>query len=201
MAKSYDFETTDFGEIAFKNNIIQGTTYLEEMTGIPVKYYDRQGNYVQTFDSIVEAYENTDVNNINMIVLALKGMGAFKNRFFLDKNDFCHSFPNGSKDMLWYRSGYDARKVNPDVRPQNPKYLDEWKTSVNAIKNSRFTPEQIMENSPIYYINNDGDIEEWDSVFLFYEHYRLHPVHILEALENVGHLSDRFKYKQDNLAD
>lgn len=182
-------------EIVFDPNSVQipGVTERDELMGVPVTRYNKNGQVIAQTESILDMYNQSELKYIGALINALNNRGKYRNDFMLTYNDFTHEFKGGNQDMLIWSKSYDARKIDFNTPPEDDGMKQIWSRNVLALKSSSFTPEQIMTNSPIYYINNDGETEEYDSIWECAQHYRLHPTHIILAVENIGELAHRFE--------
>ena len=181
-------------EIVFDPNSVQipGITERDELMGVPVTRYNQNGQVIAKTESILDMYNQSEIKYIGSLINALNNRGKYRHDFVITKNDFTHDFKGGNQDMMIWAKSYDARKVDFNMPPEDDGMRQIWSRNVLALKSSSFTPEQIMTNSPIYYINNDGETEEYSSIWECAQHYRLHPTHIILAVENIGELTHRF---------
>ena len=184
-------------EIVFDPNSVQipGITERDELMGVPVTRYNQNGQVIAQTESILDMYNQSEIKYIGSLINALNNRGKYRNDFVITKNDFTHEFKGGNQDMMIWAKSYDARKIDFNVPPEDDGMKQIWSRNVLALKSSKFTPEQIMTNSPIYYINNEGETEEYNSIWECAQHYRLHPTHIILAVENIGELAHRFERK------
>lgn len=184
-------------EIVFDPNSVQipGITERDELMGVPVTRYNQNGQVIAQTESILDMYNQSEIKYIGSLINALNNRGKYRNDFVITKNDFTHEFKGGNQDMMIWAKSYDARKIDFNVPPEDDGMKQIWSRNVLALKSSKFTPEQIMTNSPIYYINNEGETEEYNSIWECAKHYRLHPTHIILAVENIGELAHRFERK------
>lgn len=184
-------------EIVFDPNSVQipGITERDELMGVPVTRYNQNGQVVVQTESILDMYNQSEIKYIGSLINALNNRGKYRQDFMITKNDFTHDFKGGNQDMLIWSKSYDARKIDFNITPEDGGLKHIWSRNVLALKSSSFTPEQIMADSPIYYINNDGETEEYNSIWECAKHYRLHPTHIILAVENIGELAHRFERK------
>lgn len=184
-------------EIVFDPNSVQipGITERDELMGAPVTRYNQNGQVIAQTESILDMYKQSEIKYIGSLINALNNRGKYRKDFMITKNDFTHEFKNGNQDMLIWSKSYDARKIDFSMPPEDDGMKQIWSRNVLALKNSSFTPGQIMTDSPIYYINNDGETEEYNSIWECAKYYRLHPTHIILAVENIGELAHRFERK------
>lgn len=184
-------------EIVFDPNSVQipGITERDELMGVPVTRYNQNGQVIAQTESILDMYNQSEIKYIGSLINALNNRGKYRNDFVITKNDFTHEFKGGNQDMMIWAKSYDARKIDFNMPPEDDGMKQIWSRNVVALKSSKFTPEQIMTNSPIYYINNEGETEEYNSIWECAKHYRLHPTHIILAVENIGELAHRFERK------
>lgn len=182
-------------EIVFDSSSVQipGITERDELMGVPVTRYNKNGQVIAQTESILDMFNQSELKYIGSLINALNNRGKYRQDFVITKNDFTHDFKNGNQDMMIWSKSYDARKIDFNTPPEDDGMRQIWSRNVLALKNSSFTPEQIMANSPIYYINNAGETEEYDSIWECAKHYRLHPTHIILAVENIGELAHRFE--------
>ena len=182
-------------EIVFDPNSVQipGITERDELMGVPVTRYNKNGQVIAKTESILDMYNQSEIKYIGSLINALNNRGKYRHDFVITKNDFTHEFKGGNQDMMIWAKSYDARKVDFNMPPEDDGMRQIWSRNVLALKSSSFTPEQIMTNSPIYYINNDGETEEYSSIWECAQHYRLHPTHIILAVEDIGELAHRFE--------
>ena len=181
-------------EIVFDPNSVQipGITERDELMGVPVTRYNQNGQVIAQTESILDMYNQSEIKYIGSLINALNNRGKYRNDFVITKNDFTHEFKGGNQDMMIWAKSYDARKIDFNMPPEDDGMKQIWSRNVLALKSSKFTPEQIMTDSPIYYINNYGETEEYSSIWECAKHYRLHPTHIILAVENIGELTHRF---------
>lgn len=182
-------------EIVFDPKSVQipGITERDELMGVPVTRYNQNGQVIAQTESILDMYNQSEIKYIGSLINALNNRGKYRKDFMITKNDFTHDFQGGNQDMLIWAKSYDARKIDFNMPPEDDGMKQIWSRNVLALKSSSFTPEQIMTDSPIYYINNDGETEEYDSIWECAKHFRLHPTHIILAVENIGELAHRFE--------
>ena len=187
-------------EIVFDPGSVQipGITERDELMGVPVTRYNKNGQVIAQTESILDMFRQSELKYIGSLINALNNRGKYRQDFVITKNDFTHDFKGGNQDMLIWAKSYDARKVDFNIPPEDDGMKQIWSRNVLALKSSTFTPEQIMTDSPIYYINNDGETEEYDSIWEGAQHFRLHPTHIILAVENIGELAHRFEKRLED---
>ena len=173
------------GEFILQNKI-PGVTEQYERDGILVEHIPTGNIYM----NILEASNGTQVN-AGLILMALKNRGSQRSKFRVAFHDMTHQFDNGVKDIGWYSPTFDARKIDPEnLGTETDDILRRYMT---AQKESGFTAEQIMEDSPIKYYDVYGDIcSEFKSVMEASRFFHIHPTNILEAINASSPLTGRF---------
>ena len=173
------------GEFILQNKI-PGVTDQYERDGILVEHIPTGNIYM----NILEASNGTKVN-AGLILMALKNRGSQRAKFRVAFHDMTHQFDNGVKDIGWYSPTFDARKIDPENLGTETE--DILRRYITAQKESGFTAEQIMEDSPIKYYDVYGDIcSEFKSVMEASRFFHIHPTNILEALNASSPLTGRF---------
>lgn len=173
------------GEFILQNKI-PGVTDQYERDGILVEHIPTGNIYM----NILEASNGTEVN-AGLILMALKNRGSQRAKFRVAFHDMTHQFDNGVKDIGWYSPTFDARKIDPENFGTETE--DILRRYITAQKESGFTAEQIMEDSPIKYYDVYGDIcSEFKSVMEASRFFHIHPTNILEALNASSPLTGRF---------
>lgn len=173
------------GEFIIQNKI-PGVTDQYEKEGILVEHIPTGNIYM----NIIEASNGTKVN-AGLILMALKNRGSQRSKFRVAFHDMTHQFNNGVKDIGWYSPTFDARKIDPEnLGTETDNILRRYMT---AQKESGFTAEQIMEDSPIKYYDVYGDLcSEFKSVMEASIFFHIHPTNILEAINASSPLTGRF---------
>lgn len=176
----------DNGEFILKNKI-PGVTEQSERDGILVEHIPTGKIYM----NVLEASNGTHVN-AGLVLKALKNRGSERSRFRVAFHDMTHQFENGVMDMLWYSPTFDARKIDKNnLGTETNEILEKYLVEQT---DSGLTAEQVMEDSPIEYYDIYGDLcSEFKSVMEASHFLRLHPMLILQVINNVSPLNGRFK--------
>ena len=174
------------GEFIIQNKI-PGVTAESERDGILVEHIPTGNIYM----NILSASDGTRTN-AGLILMALKNRGSERTKFRVAFHDMTHQFENGVKDIGWYSETFDARKIDKDnLGNETKEILYQYLVAQN---DSGLSAEQVMENSPVAYYDIYGDLCcEFNSVMDASHFLRLHPTHILEAINGVSPLNGRFK--------
>lgn len=190
-----DYDNTKFlaknprnenGEFILKNKI-PGVTEQSEREGILVEHIPTGNIYM----NVMDASNGTHVN-AGLILKALKNRGAQRENFRVAFHDMTHQFENGVIDMLWYSPTFDARKIDKNnLGTETNEILEKYLVAQN---DSGLSPEQVMEDSPIVYYDIYGDLcSEFKSIMEASHFLRLHPMMILQVINNMSPLNGRFK--------
>ena len=190
-----DYDNTKFlkqnprnpnGEFILKNKI-PGVTEQNERDGILVEHIPTGNIYM----NILEASNGTHTN-AGLVLKALKNRGTERDKFRVAFHDMTHQFENGVMDMLWYSPTFDARKIDKDnLGTETNEILEKYLYEQNE---SGLTAEQVMEDSPIEYYDIYGDLSsEFKSIMEASHFFRLHPMLILQVINNTSPLNGRFK--------
>lgn len=182
----YENPRNENGEFILQNKI-PGVTEQSENEGILVEHIPTGNIYM----NILEASDGTNTN-AGSILNALKNRGSQRTNFRVAFHDMTHQFENGVKDIGWYSPTFDARKIDENnLGDETDRILSRY---LDAQKESRLTAEQVMEDSPIEYYDIYGDLcSEFKSIMEASHFYRIHPTHILEAINGMSPLNGRFK--------
>lgn len=174
------------GEFILKNKI-PGVTEQSERDGILVEYIPTGNIYM----NILEASDAIQVN-AGLILKALKNRGTERQNFRVAFHDMTHQFENGVMDMLWYSPTFDARKIDKNnLGTETSEILERYLYEQNE---SVLTAEEVMEDSPIEYYDIYGDLSsEFKSIMEASHFLRLHPMLILQVINNTSPLNGRFK--------
>lgn len=187
MQQEYKIETTPYGEFKMRNRI-PGVTNVEAEYGVPVVYIHPISSKKYKCNSIMEASE---ISGLYPAVITeclhnrYKKKQEYNKLFFLEYNDFTHSFENGSSTMLWYdptsESKYDVDKHTNKI-PSNANIANIWKRTNKVLKKLKYSQENINNDSPIIYVDTSGEKITYSTIKEFADEYWLHPLHIMEAL-------------------
>lgn len=174
------------GEFILKNKI-PGVTEQSERDGILVEHIPTGNIYM----NILEASDAIQVN-AGLILKALKNRGTERQNFRVAFHDMTHQFENGVMDMLWYSPTFDARKIDKNnIGTETSEILERYMYEQNE---SSLTAEEVMEDSPIEYYDIYGDLSsEFKSIMEASHFLRLHPMMILQVINNTSPLNGRFK--------
>ena len=174
------------GEFILKNKI-PGVTEQSERDGILVEHIPTGNIYM----NILEASDAIQVN-AGLILKALKNRGTERQNFRVAFHDMTHQFENGVMDMLWYSPTFDARKIDKNnLGTETSEILERYLYEQNE---SSLTAEEVMEDSPIEYYDIYGDLSsEFKSIMEASHFLRLHPMMILQVINNTSPLNGRFK--------
>lgn len=174
------------GEFILKNKI-PGVTEQSERDGILVEHIPTGNIYM----NILEASDAIQVN-AGLILKALKNRGTERQNFRVAFHDMTHQFENGVMDMLWYSPTFDARKIDKNnLGTETNEILERYLYEQNE---SGLTAEEVMEDSPIEYYDIYGDLSsEFKSIMEASHFLRLHPMMILQVINNTSPLNGRFK--------
>lgn len=179
-------KVNEFGEIIL-DSTIPGVTSEDEKYGILVHHIPSN----KVFGNLLRASEETQTN-VGLILLALKNRGAVRKDFEVFLNDMTHAFTYGVSEMSRYSKTFDARLIDRnDLGVETAQFLTEF---LEQMDEANKTPEEIMTNSPLVYINKDGEERRFNSVHEVATLYHINHLDVLKALNGNSPLTDRFKW-------